>query len=141
MFRQKVFEHLKKELIDPTVMAYYDPNRDTKLIVDDSKYGLYSMLTQFDPAAKQHRVKRYDSRSITSTETRYAQTEIESAAVHFAIQRNHIYRYGLPRYTVSTDHKPLVPIYNSYRADIPLRILQGRYTPQDTKAQAKPTGL
>ena len=105
---QKAFEHLKKELVSPTVMAYYDPNRDTKLIVDGSKYGLSSMLT--------------DSRSTTSPETRYAQIEIESAAVHFAVRRNHIYLYGLPHYTVSTDHKPLVPIYNSYRADIPLRI-------------------
>ena len=119
---QKAFEHLKKELVSPTVMAYYDPNRDTKLIVDGSKYGLSSMLTQFDPTAKQYRVIRYDSRSTTSPETRYAQIEIESAAVHFAVRRNHIYLYGLPHYTVNTDHKPLVPIYNSYRADIPLRI-------------------
>ena len=119
---QKAFEHLKKELTNPTVTEYYDPNRDTKLIVDGSKYGLSSMLTQFDPAAKQHRVIRYDSHSATSTETRYVQSEIESAAVHFAVRKNHIYLYGLPRYTVSTDHKPLVPIYNSYRADIPFRI-------------------
>ena len=130
---QKAFKHLKKELIDPTVMAYYDTNRDTKLIVDSSKYGLSSMLTQFDPAAKQNCVIRYDSHSTTFLETRYAQIEIESAAVHFAVQRNHIYLYGLPRYTVSTDHKPLVGSY--------LQQLQSRYTPQDTKAQAKPTGL
>ena len=44
---QRAFEHLKKELVSPTVMAYYDPKRDTKLIVDGSKYGLSSMLTQF----------------------------------------------------------------------------------------------
>ena len=100
MFGQKIArrnsEHLKKELIDPTVMAYYDPNRDTKLIVDGSKYGLSSMLTQFDPAAKQHRVIWYDSRSTTSPETRYAQIEIESAAVHFAVQR-YIYRYTVSK--------------------------------------------
>ena len=60
-------------------MAYYDPNRDTKLIVDGSKYGLSSMLTKFDPAAKQYRVIRYDSRSTTSPGIRYAQIEIESA--------------------------------------------------------------
>ena len=111
--------HLKKELIDPTAMAYYDANRDTKLIVDGSKYGFSNMLTQFDPAVKQRRAIRYHSPSTTSPETRYVQTEIESAAVHFAVRRNHIYLYGLRRYTVSADHKPLVPIYNSYRADIP----------------------
>ena len=119
---QKAFERLKKELVNPSVMAYYDPNRDTKLIVDGSKYGLSSMLTQFDPVAKQYRIISYDSRSTTSPETKYAQIEIESAAVHFAVRKNKKYLYGLPRYTVSTDHKPLVPIYNSYRADIPLRI-------------------
>ena len=118
----KAFELLKKELIDATLIAYYDPNRDTKLTVDCSKYGLSGMLTQFGPSAKLHHVVRYDSRSTTSPETRYAQIKVECAAVHFAVRGSHIYLYGLPRYTVNTDYKSLVPVYNSYSADIPLRI-------------------
>ena len=65
---------------------------------------LLSLLAQFNPTAKQYHVIRYDSRSTTSPETRYAQIEIESAAVHFSVRKNHIYLYGLPHYTISTDH-------------------------------------
>ena len=105
-------------------MAYHDPNRKTKLIVDGSKYRLSSMLRQLDPETHQYRVIRNDSHSTTPSESHYAQIEIESAAVEFSTRRNHIYLYGLRHYIVSTDHKPLLLIYNSYRAEIPPCILK-----------------
>ena len=95
-------------------MSYYDPTRPTELIVDASKYELASMLTQLDPKTGQYKVVRYDSRSTTQPESRYAQIELKSAAVKFAIRRNHIYLYGLPEFSVITGHKPLLPLYNSY---------------------------
>ena len=61
-------------------MTYYDPNRKAKLIVDGSKYGLSSILTQLDPETQQYKVVRYDSRTTKGPETRYSQIEIESAA-------------------------------------------------------------
>ena len=92
-----------------------------QLIVDASKYGLASMLTQLDPETGKHKVVRYDSRTTTVPESRYAQIELESAAVEFAIKRNHIYLYGHTDFTVITDHKPLLALYNSYRANMPPR--------------------
>jgi len=50
---------------------------------------------------------------MTDPESRYGQIEIESAAIEFAIKRNHIYLYGLPELTVITDHKLLRPLYNN----------------------------
>ena len=119
---QKAFETLKEAMASPPVMTYYDPKRPTLLIVDGSKYGFASMLMQEDPETGEHRVVRYNSRSTTQPESRYAQIEIESAAVEFAIKRNHLYLYGLPKFIVITDHKPLLPLYNTYRAEMPPRI-------------------
>ena len=119
---QKAFDTLKKEMTSPQLMSYYDPTRSTQLIVDASKYGLASMLTQLDPETGKHKVVRYDSRATITPESRYAQIELESAAVEFAIKRNYIYLYGLTDFTVITDHKPLLALYNSYRADMPQRI-------------------
>ena len=119
---QKAFDTLKKEMTSPQAMSYYDPIRSTQLILDASKYGLASMLTELDPETGKHKVVRYDSRATTAPESRYAQIELESAAVEFAIKRNHIYLYGLTDFTVITDHKPLLALYNSYRADMPPRI-------------------
>ena len=73
---QKAFETLKQAMVSPQVMSYYDPTRPTELIVDASKYGLASMLTQLDPKTGKYKVVRYDSRSTTQPESRYAQIEL-----------------------------------------------------------------
>ena len=90
--------------------------------MDASKYGLASMLTQLDPETGKHKVVRYDSRATTAAESRYARIKLKSAAVEFAIKRNHIYLYGLTDFTVITDHKPLLALYNSYHANMLPRI-------------------
>ena len=46
---QKAFQLIKEALSQDTTMAYFDPTRGTKLIVDGSKYGLSSILTQLEP--------------------------------------------------------------------------------------------
>ena len=38
---------------------------------------------------------------------RYSQIEIESAAVEFIVTWNHISLCSLPKFTISTDQKPL----------------------------------
>ena len=121
---QKAFEQLKQAMADPEVLAYCDPNGEMKLIVDGSKYRLSSMLTQLDPETHKSGIIRYDSHSTAPPESRYAQIEIDSSVVELATRRNHIYLFRLSHYIVSTDHKPLLPIYNSYRAEIPPRIFK-----------------
>ena len=111
-------------MADPEVMAYYDPNREMKLIVDGSKYGLSSMPAQLDPETHQSRIIKYNSHSTAPPESRYAQIEIDSSVAELATCRNHIYLCRLSHYIVSTDHKPLLPIYNNYRAEIPPRIFK-----------------
>lgn len=52
----------------------------------------------------------FASRSLTSTEQKYAQIEKEMLAIVFAIQKFHFYIYGL-KVKVNTDHKPLESIF------------------------------
>lgn len=91
------------------------------------------MSTQLDPRSGKHKVVRYDSRSTTASEPRYAQMEIESAAVQFAIKRNHMYIYGLPEFTVVIDNKPLLSFFNGYRADTTPRIQKHKLNLQEYK--------
>ena len=128
---QKAFQSMKEALSQDTTMAYFDPTRVTKLIVDGSKYGLSSILTQLEPQTQQYKEIRYYSRATTDTESRYSQIEIESAALAFAMQRNHIYLHGLQNFIASTDHKPLLPLYNQYKAELPARILRDKLKLQD----------
>ena len=127
----EAFHKISTALAQEPVMAYYDPVAETKLIVDGSKKtGLASILTQRDPKTNQYRVVRYDSRPTTPQEQRYSQIEIESAALEFGILRNHIYLYGLQTFTVVTDHRPLLPLYQSYKKAPPSRILKHKLRTQ-----------
>ena len=63
----------------------------------------------------------YASRALTPIEQRYSQTELEALAVVFGYERYHFYVMG-SRFTVVTDHKLLVSIYNNPQLNPPARI-------------------
>jgi hypothetical protein len=63
----------------------------------------------------------YASRSLTPVEKRYSQIERESLAILFGIERFRMYLYGL-KFTVKTDHKPLVSMFSSINKHLPPRI-------------------
>jgi hypothetical protein len=56
------------------------------------------------------------SRSITTTEARYAQIEKEALAVTWAYERSSNYIIG-KTITIETDHKPLVPLLTNHTID------------------------
>lgn len=109
--QENSFVKLKEELTNSRVMAYYQPYADTKIIVDASPIGLGAILTQkqrnntFKPIA-------YASKALNETEQRYSQTERESLAVLWGIQKFHYHLYDRD-FTVITDHKPLEKILSS----------------------------
>ena len=59
-------------------MTYFDPNRETEIIVDASPVGLSGIMLQ------EGKVVRYASKSLTETEKRYSQTEKENLAIVWA---------------------------------------------------------
>ena len=58
----------------------------------------------------------YISRSMTSTEQRYAQIEKEALAFTWACERLSDYLVGL-KFHIQTDHKPLVPLFSTKHLD------------------------
>ena len=110
--------HLKHVLVNAPVKAYFNPEQTTEISVDASPVGLGAILAQVDPTTKVSRIIAYASRSLTTTEQRYSQTEREALAVseHF-----HLYIYGKP-VNIYTDHKPLVAIYGNATSKPPARI-------------------
>ena len=110
---------LKETLTKEPVLKFFDPGRHIKISADASKSGLGGVLLQkydedWAPVA-------YASRSMTDTETRYAQIEKENLALAFACERFHDYVYGL-QFELETDHKPLVAISKKSLADMTPRI-------------------
>ena len=78
--------------------------------------GLGAILIQDDhPTA-------YASRSLTSTQHNYAQTEKELLAVVFGYTKFHDYIYGVSNVIVESDHKPLEVILKKLLCQAPLRL-------------------
>lgn len=102
---ENAFSDIKCALTENATTAYFDPNKKTTIYVDASPVGIAGILTQNDRAIV------YASRSLTSVESRYSQTEREALAVVWACERFNVYINGAP-ITVVTDHQPLLNIWN-----------------------------
>ena len=124
---QKAFDNIKNALSEKSQNTFFDPKRLTKVIVDGSKKDeLGAMLAQENPNTKDWEVVRYDSRPVEPAEKNYSQIEIESAAIEWANTKYRIYLLGLPHYLIATDHKPLVSLYNTYKTELPPRVLRNK---------------
>jgi hypothetical protein len=117
--QQAAFEKLKEVLVSNEVMAYFDTNLDTELLVDASPVGIAAILTQKHKNKSQ--VIAYASRSLNECEQRYSQIEREALAIKWGCENFHLYLYGHP-FVVITDHRPLVPLFNKSMSHPPARI-------------------
>ena len=77
--RQKAFDLLKRELTSDKVMSYFDPTKETTMIVAESPVGLGAL-----------RVISYGSRAINNVETRYSQTEREALTDIWGCEHFHL---------------------------------------------------
>ncbi len=115
---QACFDKLKELLSSDTVLAYFDPELKSCIVVDASPVGLGAIFTQ-ETRKGNRNVVCYASRTLTPVERRYSQIEREGLAIAWACDKFHLYLYGGPEFDIITDHKPLVPMFNNPRAQLP----------------------
>ena len=123
--QQKSFEKVKQIVTSSPVLALFDPKSHTVISADASSYGLGAVLLQQQPEGELKPVA-YISRSMTTTEQRYAQIEKESLAFTWACERFSDYLIGL-KFHIYTDHKPLVPLFSTKNLEeLPVRVQRFR---------------
>ena len=90
-----------------------------------SSYGLGAVLRQKQQDGTVKPIA-YASRSMTDTEQRYAQIEKEALALTWACERFQHYLVGA-KFTIETDHKPLVPLLSTKSLDqVPIKVQRFR---------------
>jgi len=100
------FNLLKNELVTYPVLALYDPSAETELHTDACSQGLGGVLLQKQTTGLWS-VIAYFSQTTNSAESKYHSYELEMLAIVRAVQRFHLYLYGL-NFTIVTDCNALV---------------------------------
>ena len=112
---------MKTDLASPETLALYSPDRETIVSADASSFGLGAVSLQRQNSGSLHPVA-YASRSLSTTEQRYAQIEKEALTVTWSLEHRYHLLVGM-NFTMRTDHKPLIPLFSTKNIDeLPLRV-------------------
>ena len=93
--------------------------------MDSTRYvpgGLYAILTQQDKK-RVWRMCSVVNRTLTDTDIRYGQKELEALAIKRACS-DAFYQYlvGAPKFEILTDCKPLVHLFNNHKSRALIKI-------------------
>ena len=107
---QQAYEACKQGLTSDALLVHYDGNRELRLACDASSYGIGAVISHVMDNG-QERPIAYASRTLSPSERNYAQIEREALSIVFGVKKFHQFLYGR-RFTLITDHKPLLAIFN-----------------------------
>ena len=113
---EAAFCKLKEQLASTSVLAHYDVHLPLKLACDASAYGVGAVISHVMSDGSERPVA-YASRTLSKSEQNYPQIEKEALSIVFGVKKFHKFLYGR-RFTMVTDHKPLVTILGP-RSQIP----------------------
>lgn len=103
------FRNLKESISEDMKLTFFDPSKETVVIVDASPVGLGAILTQ-KGGKNGAEIVMFASKTLSAPETRYCQTEKEALAIVWGVERFSHFLLG-SSFTVVTDHKPLTHIF------------------------------
>ena len=118
--QEKAFQQVRMALTQDRVLHSYQIGACTQITVDASPTGLGAVLTQKQKGVWVPVV--YKSRSLKDAESRYSQTEREALGIRWGVKKLRKYLLGAPKFNIVTDHRPLCPMFNKNKQDLPPRI-------------------
>ena len=115
---EEEFQITKRILCSNMIVKPFDQNLKTYLITDASRlHGLGFALLQLEPTNK-FRLIQCGSKSLNDTQRNYVTIENECFAINHTIKKCKFYLHGKEGFTVITDHKLLLGIFNKNFDDL-----------------------
>ena len=106
---EEAFSELKRRLVSAPVLQPPDLSKPFFVWTDASIMGFGAVLEQLDDQNQRHPIA-FASRQTNQAERKYAPTELEVAALIFAVEHFEVYLLG-NHFTVYTDHQALVSAF------------------------------
>lgn len=113
------FQQLKVALVGASVLRLFNPNAETEIHTDASKYGYGAVLLQKDSEDQQMHPIQYMSRKTTPAEEKYHSYELEVLAIIEALKKWRVYVMGI-RVKIVTDCNAFTMTMK--KQDVPLRV-------------------
>jgi hypothetical protein len=111
---QEAFDAVVKILMCNLVLINFDPSKPTILLTDASRQkGLGFALVHTEVVNEKERIRlvTYRSCSLNPAKKSYAVVELEALGVKYAVEKCRYYLLGMQKFTVWSDHRPLVGIW------------------------------
>ena len=108
---EKAFREIKNKLTSDLFLTHFDPNLHIIVASDTGTHGVGACILHKWKDGKVIPIA-YASRSLIPAERNYSQIEKEALSIIFAVTKFNRYIHGR-RFTLQTDHKPLVTIFGS----------------------------
>ena len=106
---QKAIDQIKREILAPNFLVHFQKNLPVMLVCDASQVGVGAVLAHVMPDGTERPIA-FASRALSKAERNYSQIEKEGLALVYGVKKFHMYLYGRQRFTLVTDHKPLLAI-------------------------------
>ncbi|GFU12134.1 retrovirus-related Pol polyprotein from transposon 412 [Trichonephila clavipes] len=108
---QVAFEQIKKEICSPKILVHYDPSLPLTLASDASPVGIGCVLSHVYPDGSERPIA-FCIKNFIWVREKYSQIDKEALSIVWAVRKFYLYLKGR-RFTLITDHKPLIAIFGS----------------------------
>lgn len=115
---ESAFKAVKDAIVSDQVLCHYDPDVPLKLACDASPHGIGCVLSHSFPNGSERPIA-FASRTLKKAEKGYSQIDKEALSLTWGVRKFNTYLYGR-HFTLVTDHKPLLSIFNPSKALPPM---------------------